>query len=169
LSVDNAVLRQKIAVRIAVRNEFFNRFGSLRVPLAVDFFAGEGTIAQAFWSQVAQRVECVDMDGEKLRSIQKPNIATHCGDNTRLLHLADDAQVIDCDAYGLVLPFIKLLLARKARSQTLIFFTDGTPKVQKKRGGLQEFDAQIESLGASEFHFEKSHQSNVLYGWLWFE
>ena len=77
------------------------------------------------WRHVATRVICIEQMAAKARCIEGAEVVV--GDNRDHLALAAGADVIDCDAYGLSMPFIEGRLPADAPSGALVVFTDGTP------------------------------------------
>lgn len=151
--MDNSDLMSKIAVR----HEALKRLGR-KPALVLDMFAGEGGMTHSVWNVAADRVICIEKDADKAAKIQRAEVIV--GDNRDHLHLADDACIIDCDAYGLVMPLIKRLPSGK-----MVVFTDGTAYAKKKNASLGfRFERDLRTV-FSEYECELSGGETVCYGW----
>lgn len=154
---DNADIAHKINIRhraLSMLNQKPN--------LVIDAYAGSGVVSSMLWSTVSKKVICIEKDKNKLNKINKENIEKINGDNRQYIHLMNDADIIDCDAYGLVMPFIKLLPKNK-----LIVFTDGTPTKQKKVFNADKIFWHNVNLLLRDYVIEKSISSNAYYGVGW--
>lgn len=133
------------------------------IRLVVDYFAGEGLITSRLWRHISERVICIERDKNKAMRIKGDNIQVIAGDNSDHIGIAKDADIIDCDAYGLVMPFIERIRASGAKP--FVFFTDGTPEKQRKvRNADSEFMRKLRA-NLIDFHFEKSLGGNAYYGY----
>lgn len=133
------------------------------IRLVVDYYAGEGLITLRLWRHIAQRVICIERDEKKARRIKAENVQVIVGNNTDYVCLAKDADIIDCDAYGLVMPFIERV--RLSGATPFAFFTDGTPEKQRKVHRAYADFAQKLSENLIDFYFEKSLGGNAYYGY----
>jgi hypothetical protein len=154
---DHSALEQKIMLR-------HRALGGMRPRHVVDFYAGEGVIAGMLWLAVAARVTCVEKDRGKAAKID-PCATVVVGDNRRHLHLAADADVIDCDAYGMVAPFVRQL-ASVAAPGALVIFTDGSPSA---KGLRQASSLSVRALQEClhGLHMEPSASGTAIYGYGW--
>lgn len=149
--------------KLRLRNEAFTRF-CYPLKTVVDFFAGEGEIARHFWSPSCTRLICVERDPARSRGlVDIPNAEVICGDNCDFVHLATEADVVDCDAYGSVAGLLGVV-AEQGRRPQLIFFTDGS----LGQKGLPGFRRALEDL-SSDYLVEKSLTHHMYYGWLYLE
>jgi tRNA G26 N,N-dimethylase Trm1 len=155
---DNSDLQAKILLRSRYIDRLPTGFS------VVDFYAGEGVISGMFWACNASKVICVEKDPRKAARIKKSkNIEVFIGDNIGFLYLAQGADVFDCDAYGLVMPFLKKL-AQSGGSGKRVFFTDGTPlKAKRVFSAYSSFKMDCEKL-FKEYELIESNQANVIYG-----
>lgn len=154
---DNADLQHKLMLRSEA-------LGDKRPALVLDAYAGEGVMTRMLWRHVADRVVCIEQSAAKARKIEGAEVIV--GDNCEQLALAAEADVIDCDAYGLVMPFIERL-ARYAQPGTLIVFTDGTPvKAKKVASARRVFHEEAERL-LYGLVVNESASGTTYYGYGW--
>lgn len=154
---DNADLQHKLRLRSEA-------LGECCPGLVLDAFAGEGTITRMLWRHVATRVICIEQMAAKARCIEGAEVVV--GDNRDHLALAAGADVIDCDAYGLSMPFIERLSAH-APSGALVVFTDGTPvKSRKVPSATRCFWVDAERL-LNGLKVELASSGNTYYGYGW--
>jgi precorrin-6B methylase 2 len=150
-----------LAHKIDIRNRAISALG-YSPNLIIDFFAGEGVISYLFWQANAKKIICVENNAEKAKKIDIKNARVVVGDNKSFISLASDADIIDCDAYGLVMPFIELLPKNK-----FVIFTDGSlVKQNKVFKAVKEFYSKADEL-LKDFVIEKSITGNVFYGYGW--
>lgn len=149
---DNADLEFKLQVRqkaLAKLNK--------KPELVIDAFSGEGVIASLFWSANCTQVICIERDS--IKAANNP-LCPIVGDNNDYIHLFNDADVIDCDAYGLVMPLIEQIPTGK-----MVVFTDGTPeKARKNYSAWATFKKDFERL-LKDGEFFISQSANVIYGY----
>lgn len=149
---DNADLAQKIAIR----QKALALLGC-KPRLVIDAYSGEGVIAKMLWSVVADQLICIELDAKKAK-LNPFDVLI--GDNNNFVELFFDADVIDCDAYGLVMPLIE-----KIPSGKLVVFTDGTPeKARKVFSAYRDFRNNFNRLLHSG-EFIQSEAGNVIYGY----
>lgn len=155
---DNSDLQHKLRIRQKA-------LAGSRPQLVVDAYAGQGVIAGMFWRHLADRVICIEKNGKKAGCIKHGgNVGVVCGDNRDYLDICQKADVVDCDAYGLVMPYIKLLRSW-AKPGTLIVFTDGSPtKKHKVCMAENMFYSEIKNL-LSGWHIEKNAGETAFYGY----
>jgi len=154
---DNSDLQAKIMLR----SRFIDRLP--QGFTVVDFFAGEGVLAQTFWLHNAGRVICVEKDASKAAAVTAPMIDVIVADNRSVIDLAAGADVIDCDAYGLVMPFIRLL-AGAGCSGKRVFFTDGTPhKARRVVSAHRDFKRDCGEL-MTDLELVLNKDAGVYYG-----
>lgn len=154
---DNADLQHKLRLRSEA-------LGDCRPGLVLDAFAGEGTITRMLWRHVASRVICIERSAAKAQRIEGAEVVV--GDNRQHLALAAGAEVIDCDAYGLAMPFIERV-ASCAPSGALVVFTDGTPvKARKVPAAKREFWEAAHRL-LRGLRVETGASGNTFYGYGW--
>lgn len=155
--IDNSDLRQKVALR----NRLFNYPVSTKKCL--ELFSGTGEIRTAFWDKAVESVYSVDIE----------NKGCHLdliSDSFSLAYLSPNFEIIDCDAYGVVLPLIKEM-AMLRNSRQLYFFTDGG-EVQNKHRGKNYYSVKkmIEEMNPTDYLIEYSRfASRVVYGLIYFE
>lgn len=152
---DNSDLRHKIDLRHRALAALGRRPG-----LVLELFAGEGTLTRLLWRHAADRVVAVERDRQKALRIAGAEVIVD--DNAVALHLAAEADLIDCDAYGLVMPLVERLPAGK-----LVVFTDGTPeKARKVWRAHVDFNNACNRL-LRDVTIERSQAGNAFYGFGW--
>ena len=158
---DNSNIQQKIRVRKKGLSEFSN----LNIDIVLEMYAGAGILSK-FWSQIANKLICVEKDKSKLDNIIYENVEKYNTDNNSLaiINISKDIQIIDCDAYGKVTNQLKILLDI-ATTDKLIFFTDGTLK-QEMKTKQKFFDEEMKKLNADKIYYEKAIGGNVYYGYI---
>lgn len=150
-----------LAHKIDIRNRAISALG-YSPNLVIDFYAGEGVISSLFWQANAKKIICVENNTEKAKKIDIKNACVVIGNNKRFISLANDADIIDCDAYGLVMPFIELLPKNK-----LVIFTDGSlVKQHRVFKAVNDFYSKADEL-LKGFVIEKSITGNAFYGYGW--
>jgi tRNA G26 N,N-dimethylase Trm1 len=155
---DNSDLFAKIAIR-----QKAIRIYSRPLSRVADCYAGEGVITQMLWSGIAKAVLCIDKDSAKISKITANNVIKKIGDNVQFLTDISECDIIDCDAYGLVMPFINQLAPLCAGK--IVVFTDGTPeKGRKVYSAFKAFNADCKRLFA-EYSVELSNGGNAYYGY----
>lgn len=154
---DNSDLQAKIKLRSRFIDDLPVGF------TVVDCFAGQGVLAQTYWRHNAGKVICIEKNPMKAAAIKAPGIEVIVSDNRRRLDLIDCADVIDCDAYGLVMPFIRLLSVSGGGGKR-VFFTDGTPhKARKVASAYRQFMQDCEELFIN-VEYELNRDGGVYYG-----
>lgn len=149
---DNADLAKKIEIR----QKAIELLG-YRPKLVIDAYSGEGVIANLFWRANADNVICIEKSKSKAKLNPMPNIVID--DNINHTHLFTNADIIDCDAYGLSMPLIE-----KIPSGKMVVFTDGTPeKARKVYKAWREFKNDFDRLLTGEYFV--SNSANVIYGY----
>lgn len=159
---DNTDAEWKIRIR-----QMVYRFPVSRQK-CVELFAGAGAMT-AFWADACDEVVAIDEQCDKLATIEQRNVRTVCGDNR--LHMGEtaDAEIVDCDGYGLVLPVIKLVLVASKTKRKFIAFTDGTPKAAHFNARGDRFKESLLQLSPTRFDYERNFQGGVYYGWAYWE
>lgn len=151
---DNSDLRQKVAIRHAALKHL-----GRKPEVVLEYFAGEGVMTSLVWSVAASAVISVEKDGNKSALIKGASTII-TGDNNNYIHLANDACIIDCDAYGLVMPFISRLPSNK-----LVVFTDGSLERSKFiRKELVVFRKSLDSI-FQHFEYVENDTDTAYYGW----
>lgn len=151
---DNSDLRQKIAIRHAALKHL-----GRKPEVVLEYFAGEGVMTRLVWAAAARIVISVEKNGDKSALINGASTVI-TGDNNDYIHLANDACIIDCDAYGLVMPFISKLPSNK-----LVVFTDGTLYAGTKNYSLiKKLKDDMENI-FSTHEMIKSFGGTACYGW----
>lgn len=153
--MDNSDFNQKIKVR---------QKGLALLPnpsTIVDMYAGEGHISRSFWSKLNAELTCIDKEQWKIDLIDFDCVKI-CDDNRNHIGLASNADIVDLDAYGLVMKNIKDILSASKKTQ-LIFFTESNPFCKFMSKVVDE----IIKLDITAFWIEKSNQSNVFYGYIY--
>lgn len=130
-----------------------------KADLVADCFAGEGEISKLFWKANANHVLCIEINKRKAERLPDC-FDVICDDNRNCIAEISKADIIDCDAYGIVSDFINLLPKNK-----MVVFTNGTPlkakKVYTAERGFREFLAQR----FSESYVLLGSNKTVYYGW----
>lgn len=152
---DNSDIQHKLNIR----HRALKALG-FRPSCVLDMYAGEGEITRLLWRHAADKVVCIERDPTKAARIEGATVIV--GDNSNYTSMAADADLIDCDAYGLVMPIVDLLPSGK-----LVVFTDGTPeKARKVWSANKEFYSSLSSL-LSDAVVERSIAGNAFYGYGW--
>lgn len=129
--------------------------------IVVDFYAGSGKISGALWSKLDTKLTCIEKEQAKLDTIQFPCVKI-CDDNRNHINLAANADIVDLDAYGLVMKPLKDILAQSKKTQ-LLFFTESNPFSKYMSTTINE----LLKLDITAFWIEKSNASNVYYGYVY--
>lgn len=152
--MDNSDFNQKLNVR---------QKGLILLPnpaSIVDMYAGEGHISRSLWSKLNARLTCIEKEQFKSDKIDF-DCVNICDDNRNHLNIAANSDIVDLDAYGLVLKTLKDILDISNKTQ-LIFFTESNPFCKFMSKTVDE----IIKLDITAFWIEKSNQSNVYYGYI---
>lgn len=152
--MDNSDFRQKILVR---------QKGLLLLPnpkKIVDMYAGEGNISKFLWSKLNADLTCIEKDFEKIKKIDFAK--TINDDNINHIDLTIDADIVDMDAYRLVMKPLKMVLNASKKTK-LIFFTESNPFSKHIYATIEE----ILKLDITSFWIEKCNSSNVYYGFIY--
>lgn len=153
--MDNSDFNQKIKVR---------QKGLKLLPNPseiVDFYAGEGHVSRSIWSKLNASLTCIDKEQSKLNKIDF-ECSKICDDNRNHISKAVHADIVDLDAYGLVMKNLKSILSQSKKTQ-LIFFTESNPFCKFMSKVVDE----LIKLDITAFWIEKSNQSNVFYGYVY--
>lgn len=153
--MDNSDFNQKIAIR---------QKGLKLLPnpkTIVDMYAGEGHLSRSLWSKLGANLTCIEKEQCKIDKLDFDCIKI-CDDNRNHIELASKADIIDLDAYGLVMKNLKDILNTNKKTQ-LIFFTESNPFCKIMSKVVDE----IISLDITCFWIEKSNKSNVFYGFIY--
>jgi len=153
--MDNSDLNQKIGVR---------QKGLKLLPnpsIIVDMYAGEGHLSRNLWSKLSAHLTCIDKEQGKLDKLDF-DCEKICDDNRNHIALAAKADIVDLDAYGLVMKNVRGIIAESNKTQ-LLFFTESNPFCKFMSKVIDE----IISLDVTCFWIEKSNQSNVFYGFIY--
>lgn len=153
--MDNSDFKQKIQVR-KKGLKLFPRPESI-----VDMYAGEGFISKCLWSKLNADLTCIDKEQWKLNSIDI-KCCKICDDNRNHIKLASECDIVDLDAYGLVMRNLSQILKISNKTQ-LIFFTESNPFCKFMSKTIEE----LIKLDITAFWIEKSNQSNVFYGYVY--
>lgn len=151
--MDNSDLRQKILLR---------QRGLALLPTPskiVDMYAGEGTISRYLWSKMNADLTCIEKDKEKIKKIDFAK--TICDNNLNHIALTADADIVDMDAYRLVMKPLKEVLNVSTKSK-LIFFTESNPFSKHIFTTIEE----ILKMDITAFWIEKCNSSTVYYGYI---
>lgn len=149
---DNADLEKKIEVR----QKSLDLLG-YRPRLVIDAYSGEGVIANLFWRANADKVICIEKS--KTKAELNPMSDVIIDDNINHIHLFSEADIIDCDAYGLSMPLIEKIPTGK-----IVVFTDGTPeKARKVYNAWRDFGRDFDRLLVGKYYVSDS--ANVIYGY----
>jgi hypothetical protein len=153
--MDNSDFNQKIAVRQ-------KGLKLLSKPISIiDFYAGEGHLSRSFWSKLNAKLTCIEKEQWKVDKIDFDCIKI-CDDNINYIELAATADIVDLDAYGLVMKNIRDILNASSKTQ-LLFFTESNPFCKFMSKVVEE----LIKLDITAFWIEKSNQSNVFYGYVY--
>jgi 16S rRNA G966 N2-methylase RsmD len=152
--MDNSDIQQKIMVR---------QKGLLLLPnpkKIVDMYAGNGYISRILWSKVCSDLTCIEKESEKAANIDFAK--TIVGNNLDFIELTKDADIVDMDAYRLVMKPLKEVLKSSTKTK-LIFFTESNPFSKHIFTTIEE----ILKLDITSFWIEKCKSSNVFYGFIY--
>lgn len=152
--MDNSDLMQKVAIR----HNALKALGR-RPELVLDMFAGEGKITNMFWAANADSVICIEKDEKKATNITGA-CSVIVGDNLNYIYLSESADIIDCDAYGRVMPLIEMLPKNK-----LVVFTDGSLYASKKNYSLAAKFVKDTKRLFSYCEYSESRGATAYYGW----
>jgi tRNA G37 N-methylase Trm5 len=153
--MDNSDFNQKIAIR---------QKGLKLLPnpkTIVDMYAGEGHLSRNLWSKLNAQLTCIDKEQWKLNKLDF-YCEKICDDNRKHISLASKADIVDLDAYGLVMKNLRDILNANRKTQ-LIFFTECNPFCKFMSKVVEE----LITLDITCFWIEKSNQSNVFYGFIY--
>jgi RNA-binding protein YlmH len=153
--MDNSDFNQKIAVR---------QKGLALLPnpsKIVDMYAGEGHISRSFWSKLNAELTCIEKEQWKVDKLDFDCVKI-CDNNKKYVDLASKADIVDLDAYGLVMKILRDILNANKKTQ-LIFFTESNPFCKFMSKVVDE----LITLDITCFCIEKSKQSNVFYGFIY--
>lgn len=153
--MDNSDINQKIRIR---------QKGLKLLPnpkIIVDMYAGEGHLSRSLWSKLNTSLTCIEKEQWKVDNLDF-KCTKICGDNRDYISLASTADIIDLDAYGLVMKILKDILNENKKTQ-LIFFTESNPFCKY----ISKIIDELLTLDITCFWIEKSNQSNVFYGYVY--
>lgn len=159
--IDNSNINQKIAIR----QKGLSLLKSSQFDV-LDMYAGVGIITNTFWAKVAKNVYCCEKENGKFIS-NAENVILFEGDNSEKIHISEHFEVIDLDAYGLVLKKIKDISKIKQTKERLIFFTEFNP-IAYKKNWQYDFMLELLKLNPTGIFIEKASNSAVLYGYIYF-
>ncbi len=151
--IDNSDIKQKLDLR---------KRGMSLVPtpsFIVDMYAGEGHISDSIWRHYDCSLILIEKEQSKADKIKFGEVIV--GDNRNYLDKTKLANVVDCDAYGLVFKLIKDIIAF-SETHKIIFFTESNPF---SKSIYKAIDSILE-LKPKAFWIEKSNNSSVYYGYL---
>lgn len=153
--MDNSDFNQKLRIRQKGLALFPN-------PVSIlDFYAGEGHLSRSLWSKLNAKLTCIEKEQWKVDRLDFDCIKI-CDDNANHIDLALKSDVVDLDAYGLVMQNLKEIVT-KGKSPQLVFFTESNPFSRQ----MIKVVEQIISWDVTSFWIEKSNQSNVFYGFVY--
>lgn len=157
-------LREKIAWR--------NKLFSLVKPPyhVVEYFTGYGHVTEGFWAKTAATVDCFELDDKKVTELHRkfgsnPNISITHADAFDHLDACADIEVVDCDAYGIVIDMMAEILKNSQTERKVIFFTDGTLTQEKAHHRSGQFEREIKTIGSKQ-EWRKASRSNVYLGYV---
>ena len=146
--------------KILLRNRVFDYFEE--IPLVIDFYSGDCVIAKKLWANISIKVICIDKK-KQIEAIPG-NIERMVADNAGKISLSNTCNVIDCDAYGLVMPFISKII-KGSTCDKVIFFTDGTPTRHRRfKSAKKEFYKMIDDINPDEFICNMNMNKSAFYG-----
>lgn len=154
--IDNSDFKQKIKVR---------QKGLVLLPTPqkiVDMYCGEGNISRHLWSKFNCDLTCIDKDGLKISKIDF-DCKKVVGDNRNHISITKDADIVDLDAYGLVMKILKDVLKISETKEKLIFFTESNPFKKSIYGIIKE----LLELDITAFWIEKCNSSSIYYGYVY--
>lgn len=144
--------------KVAIRHKALKALGR-RPTLVLDMFAGEGVMTQRLWTIAADSVICIERDSSKASMINGASKII-VGENRDFLDLAADADIIDCDAYGLVMQLISQLPSGK-----IVVFTDGSLERAKYiRKEFVNFRKDVRDI-FEKFEYVENISGTAYYGW----
>ena len=153
--MDNSDFNQKIKVR---------QKGLVLLPnpkTIVDMYAGEGHLSRNFWSKLNAELTCIEKEQWKIDKIDF-DCTKISSDNRKHIKLAATADIVDLDAYGLVMKNIQDILNTSSKTQ-LLFFTESNPFCKF----MSKIVEELIKLDITAFWIEKSNKSNVFYGYVY--
>lgn len=156
--IDNSDLQRKIQIR--QKGVSLLRSETL---FTCDLYAGEGHICDLLWRHISKYVVAVEKIQGKFK-LKYPNIELIEGDNKNIELL--NFNIIDADAYGLVLPMLKKTALLKG--ERLVCFTEFNPIAHKNRDWQSQFIEQILQFDPTAFYVEKAKTSAALYGFIYY-
>jgi len=157
MSIDNSDFRLKVDVRQ-------KGLSLVRPPYNVlELYAGTGMLTNHLWAKVAERVLSIEKDPHKFNSTFK-NVTAITDHNANHIDKAKDFNVIDCDAYGMVLPVV-LKCIEAAKENSIVFFTEFNP-VRYKNDWIGETVKAVSShKKVKGFWFHQANNSQVIYAY----
>ena len=111
--MDNSDFNQKIAVR---------QKGLALLPnpsKIVDMYAGEGHISRSFWSKLNAELTCIEKEQWKVDKLDFDCVKI-CDNNKKYVDLASKADIVDLDAYGLVMKILRDILNANKKTQLIL-------------------------------------------------
>lgn len=158
----------RLAQKIAWRNRLFSLWpGPYRV---VEYFAGWGNLTAAFWAKAAACVSCYEIDEKKVNVLRdkfagQAHISITHADAFDHIDAGADVEVVDCDAYGIVIDMMNEILKRSQTPRKVIFFTDGTLSQEKAAKRTGQFEREIGLIG-SDRDWVRAPDSNAYFGYV---
>lgn len=160
------------AMRLAQKIAWRNRLFSLAKPpyRVIEYFAGAGYVTEAFWIKAASDIACYELDEKKVATLHakfgdNPAVSITHADAFDRLDDSADYEVVDCDAYGIVIDMVSEILKRSQTEHKVIFFTDGTLAQEKAAKRAGQFEREIQLIG-SDRDWVRSPDSNVYFGYV---
>lgn len=157
MSIDNSDFRLKLDVRQ-------KGLSLIQAPYNVlELYAGTGMLTNQLWAKVADRVLSIEREPNKFNS-QFDNVIAITDHNASHIDKAKYFNVIDCDAYGMVLPVVMKCIDA-AKENSIVFFTEFNP-VRYKHDWIGETAKKIAShKKVKGFWFHQANNSQVIYAY----
>lgn len=147
-----------------MRNDVFKFFKDIHT--VCDMYCGSMEITKRLWSNISNLV--IAFDKKEIDVPFPDNVIYKQSDsrNPNAISLTRYVNVIDCDAYGIVIPHIKAILD-ESQVDKIIFFTDGTPTKNMSLTSVINFEHEVLSLNPDDYKIELSDKATAYYGWVY--
>lgn len=148
-----------------IRQIALSKYSFLDKSNILEVFAGWGNMTK-FWVQVGKVVYCNDKDISKL-DVNSNKIVRLEKDykNEDIITLSRNIQIVDCDAHGLIIDYVKQL-CEVSDVDKLIYFTDG---IKKRANALKRInvDKYFHNYDYDEIYYEPCMMGHVYYGYVY--
>jgi len=148
-----------------IRHNALSKYSYLSKDKILEVFAGWGNMTK-YWSQIAGQVISNEKDLSKLGFVLPENVKTLNLDyrDNHIIELCKNIEIIDCDAFGLIMDYVKEL-CEMSNTNKLIFFTDGIKKRSKvlKKINIEKY---FNNYNYDDIYYEQCTMGNVFYGYI---